>query len=179
MDVIHSLQGHLLSGKQWIMPINKISSDELGFKTTTHHRCVHTRTDAKGTTLATLRQIDVFLIGTNNQVAAERLTKRIGKKVKHKLEEELSIKFFGSAKDCNGSHITWRDNSISMSSKSDIERMLKTHCCDVNCPKPCKDRETDGHLVSPVPVDCLSRMCLGEGCTKKGMVEHATLEKKQ
>ena len=40
MEVLHSLQGHPLSGKQWMKLIDDILLNKLGFKTTTHDRCI-------------------------------------------------------------------------------------------------------------------------------------------
>ena len=58
--------------------------------------------------------------------------------------------------------------------------MLKTHGWDKESPdssKPCSDGETEGHLVSPMPVDCLTWVCKEEGF-KEGTVEHSVVEKK-
>ena len=59
--------------------------------------------------------------------------------------------------------------------------MLKTHQWDAESPessKPCKDGETKGHLVSPVPAGCFNRVCQEEGL-KEGTAEHGVLEKKK
>ena len=57
---------------------------------------------------------------------------------------------------------------------------MKTHGWDKefpDCPKPCKDGETKGNLVPPLPADCLAWVCEKEGF-KEGTMEHTILEKK-
>ena len=82
--------------------------------------------------------------------------------------------------DCDGVDIKQFNDSISMSSEGHIEQMLKTHGWDnesSDCPKPCKDGETKGHLIASPPVDHLT--CIHEGGGfKEGIVEHSMLEKK-
>ena len=59
MEVLHSLQEHPSSGKQWMKMIDKILIDDLGFSTTTHDQCVCKRTDSEGT-VTIPRQDDDF-----------------------------------------------------------------------------------------------------------------------
>ena len=141
MKVSHSLQRHPLSGKLWMGMIDKILIDDLGFSTTAHDQCIHKRTDPEGTILI-LRQVDDFLIGTTDESIAERITKRIGKRVKFQHEENLPMTFLGLAEDCNGVNVEQFNNLIPMSSKGYIERMLKTHGWNKespDSPKPCRD----------------------------------------
>ena len=49
MEVSLSLQGHPLSGKQWMKMMDKIPIDDQGFSTTMLNRCVHKRTHSEGT----------------------------------------------------------------------------------------------------------------------------------
>ena len=82
MEIPHSLQGHPLSGKQWMKMTDENSIDDSGFSTTAHSRCIACkRTDLKGVILI-LQQVDDFLIGTTGQATAERITQKIGEKVK-------------------------------------------------------------------------------------------------
>ena len=47
-----------------------------------------------------------------------------------------------------------------------------------DCPKPCKDGETKGHLISPVPADCLTCICKEKAKNWRGAVERTVLETK-
>ena len=76
--------------------------------------CVNTRINAEGTILV-LRKVDDIPIYNTDQAAAERLTKRIGEKVKFEHEEELPIKYLCLAEDYNGVDINQCDDSILMS----------------------------------------------------------------
>ena len=49
MEVAHSLQGHALSGKQWMKMIDKILIDNPSFTATTHGRLICKRTDLEET----------------------------------------------------------------------------------------------------------------------------------
>ena len=125
--------------------------------------------------------MDDFLIGTTDEALAKKLTKRIGEKVKFKHEKDLPITFLGLVEDYNGCEIKQYKDSILMSSRAYIERLLKTHGWEQESPSakpPCKDGETDGHLYSPLPADCLSKIFTEEG-PKEGTIEHAILEKQQ
>ena len=85
MEVLRSLQGHLLSGEQWMKMIDRISIDDSGFATTTCEQCMCKRTDSEGT-VPILRQADDFLIGTIDKAIAGRITERIGEGVKFQHE---------------------------------------------------------------------------------------------
>ena len=126
MEVLHSLQGHPLSGKQWMKMIDKIPINDISFSTTAHDRCIHKRTDSEGTILI-LRQVDDFLIGTTDKSIAERITKRVGEQVKFQHEENLPTTFLGLAEDCDGADVKQFNESVLMSSKGHVKQMLKTH----------------------------------------------------
>ena len=180
MEVLHSLQGHLLSGEQWMKMIEKISIDDSGFSITAHNWCIHKRTDAEVAILIS-RQVDDILIGTTDKAIAERITERIGKRVKFQHEENLPITFLGLlVEDCDGVDIKQFNDSILMSSKGNIERMLKSHGWDKEFPenpKSCKDGETEGHLVSL----CQQNVSLGSAKkkdSKKALWSTASLKRK-
>ena len=82
--------------------------------------------------------------------------------------------------DHDGADIKQFNDSILMSSKECIKRTPKTHGWNKDSSdslKPCKDGETEGHPVSPMPADCLDRVHEEDGF-KEGTVEHTILEKK-
>ena len=167
MKVSHSLQRHPLSGKLWMGMIDKILIDDLGFSTTTHDLCIHKRTDSEGTILIP-REVDDFLIGTTDKFIAERITERIGKQVKFQYEENPPTTFLGLAEDHDGADVRQFNDSIPMQSKGCAKWMLKTHGWDKESPdgpKPCKDKEKEGHSVSPMPAECLTRIHKEDGAT--------------
>ena len=181
MEVLDSLQGHPLSGRQWMCMIDDILLNKLGFHTTTHNRCIHKKVTKQGDTVFSSRQVDDILIAAKTQATAESITKRIGECVRFKHEKELPVTFEGIVAHHDGCDVSQFKDSVSLSSKSHIERMLKTHGWERESPnaKPtCKDGETDGHLVSPLPADCLSKLFSKVG-PNEGTTEHAALEKKQ
>ena len=116
MEVLHSLQGCPLSGKQWMKMIDKISIDDLGFSTNTHDGCIHKRSDLEGT-IFILRQADDFPIETTDQAVAKGITRRIGERVKFQHEENLPITFLGLVEDHNGADIRQFNDSILVSAK--------------------------------------------------------------
>ena len=173
MEVLHSLHGHLLSGEQWMKMIDEILINDPGFSATTHDQCIHKRTDSCQT-VSILRQVDDFLAGTSDKSIAERIAGKIGKQVKFHHEENPPNTFLGLVEDCNGVDVKL------MSAKGHIERMPKTHGWgkeSPDCPKPCRDDETKGNLVSPMPADCITWIQGKEGF-KEGTVEHSVLENK-
>ena len=132
------------------------------FNTTTHDGTICKRNDSEGTILV-LRQADDFPIDTTDQAIAERITKQIGGRVKFQHEENLLMIFLGLVGNHSGADIRQFNKSILMSSKKCINHMLKTcgwHEESLDCPKPCKDCETEGH---PVSADCLTQVHKEEG----------------
>ena len=57
LPVKHCLQGHPESGKMWMHFIDNILIKEMGFKTTTHDRCIY-RTVRDGQVIYLLRMVD-------------------------------------------------------------------------------------------------------------------------
>ena len=124
--------------------VDKISINDLGFLTTTHDGCICKRTTSEGT-ISIPRQVDDCLIGTTDKSIVERITKRIGKRVWFQHEENPPITFLGLAEDHNGVDIRQFNDSVPMSSKGCIKRILKIRGWDKessNSHKHCKDGET-------------------------------------
>ena len=51
LPIIHSLQGHPTSGRNWMHLIDKILIEKMGFRTTTHDGCVYIRGKGKDLTM--------------------------------------------------------------------------------------------------------------------------------
>ena len=85
--------------------------EDPGFQSTTHDRCIHKRTNLEGTILV-LRQVDDFLIGTEDEWTANRLTKRIGAKVKFKHKKDPPVTFMGLVVTA----MVWKSNSAMIQS---------------------------------------------------------------
>ena len=86
-----------------------------------------------------LRQMDNFRLVITSKKAARDLFHDIGVKIKFPIEVESNIILFevlGLVKDCNGVNIIQAPNYIEMSSKSYIDRLLKSHGLDALSPKP-------------------------------------------
>lgn len=62
LPVYHALQGHPESGKMWMNMIDNILIKEMGFRTTTHDRCIYHRVLTDGSVQLMLHQVDDFLL---------------------------------------------------------------------------------------------------------------------
>ena len=124
MEVLHSLQGHPLSGKQWMETTDETSIDDLEFSTTTHDGHVCKRGNLEGTAL-TLRQVDDSPIGTTSESTVKRVTRRFGERVKSQHKEDPRITFLGLINNSNGVDIKWLNNLVLESSKGCVEQMLQ------------------------------------------------------
>ena len=70
LPVLHALQGHLESGKQWMWMIDEIFIHQMGFQTTTHSRCVYRQVLSDGFMQLMLRQVDDFLLACDLEQTA-------------------------------------------------------------------------------------------------------------
>lgn len=68
--MLHALQGHLESGKQWMWMIDEIFIHQMGFQTTTHSRCVYRQVLSDGFMQLMLRQVDDFLLACDLEQTA-------------------------------------------------------------------------------------------------------------
>ena len=120
LPVKHALQGHPKSGKMWMKMIDNILIKELGFRTTTHDRCIYLQ-ERDGEIQLLLRQVDNFMLGTTSKKAARDLFNNIGIKIQFQSEKEANIvpfEFLGVVKDYNGVNIKQTPDYIEMLSKS-------------------------------------------------------------
>ena len=90
----------------------------MGFKTTTHDRCVYGRVLSDGLVQLMLRQVDDFLLACASEEIAKQIFDTIGRKIQFDSEKERNIipfKYLGVVKDYNGCDITQTPNDINMS----------------------------------------------------------------
>ena len=107
IPVLHSLQGHLESGKMWMQLIDRILVKELEFKTTTKDRCIYIK-KIKGRTILLLRQVDHFWYTYTNKQVAKNIYNLIGTKIQFQSEQEkgdLLFEYLGLVKDYNGTDL--------------------------------------------------------------------------
>ena len=104
LPVNHALQGHPESGKMWMKMINEILINQLGFRTTTHDRCIYIR-EKDGQVQLILRQIDDFCAAMTSEKASRNLFNDIGIKIQFPKEKEdgtIPFEFLGIVTDYNG-----------------------------------------------------------------------------
>ena len=129
LPVHHALQGHPESGKMWMKMIDKILINQLGFRTTTHDRCIYIR-ERDGQVQLLLRQIDDFCTGMTSEKAARDLFNNIDVKIQFLSEKEdgkIPFEFLGVVTDYNSVDIIQTPDYIKMSCKNYILRLLKSH----------------------------------------------------
>lgn len=175
LPITHSLQGHPTSGRNWMHLIDKILIDEMGFKTTTHNRCIQVRGEGDNLALL-LRQVDDMLMGTDGIEMAKEMSDKTGKHTKFDHEEDLPMPFLGLAHDYNGVDIEQYSDCIHKSSKSHIERLLKTHGWEKESPKLELETDAPKRPIAPISPDCLHSICKAKGPVE-GTIEHQILEK--
>ena len=105
LPVYHALQGHPESGKQWMNMIDNVLIKEMGFRTTTHDRCIYRRITSDGKIQLMLRQVDDFLLACNSEDTAKEVFQFIGNAIRFDVEKEsvtIPFEFLGIVKDYNG-----------------------------------------------------------------------------
>ena len=148
--------------------IDKVLINKLGFTTTTHDRCIYKRGSGDNEILL-LRQVDDISIATRSKQVAEALTQSIGLHVKFPQEDEIPIKFLGLTTEFNGVDIHQYRDSICISSKSYIKRLLITHGWDT------EEKHPSRKAASPLPTDAIKIMFSNIG-PREGTDEHSALE---
>ena len=141
LPVKHALQGHPKSRKMWMKMIDEILIKELGFRTTTHNRCIYLQ-ERNGEIQLLLRQDDDFMLGTTSEKAARDLFNNIGVKIQFPSEKKTYMvpnKFLGVVKDYNKVDVKQIPNYIDMLCKSYLLWLLKSHGWDTISSKQLPD----------------------------------------
>ena len=97
--------------------IDRILIKDMGFKTTTHDRCVYRRVLSDGSVQLMLRQVDDFLLACASEEIAKQIFDTIGRKIQFDSEKERNIipfEYLGVVKDYNGCDITQTPDYIEM-----------------------------------------------------------------
>ena len=103
--------------------IDNILIKELGFRTTTHNRCIYLQ-ERDGEIQLLLQQVDDFMLGITSKKAVRDLFNNIGIKIQFPSKAESDIipfKFLGVVKDYNGVDIIQTPDYIKISSKINID----------------------------------------------------------
>ena len=116
--------------------------------------------------------MDDILIGTETEASAKVISDKIGSYVKFDHEKEIPITFVGMVNDHNGVDIEQHADCIHVTSKSHIERLLKTHGWETESPKSIIDDGSLKRPIAPISPDCLQTICLEKG-PAEGTVEHS------
>ena len=123
LPIDHALQGHPESGKMWMHFIDNILIKEMGFKTTTHDRCIYRKvTDDE--VVYILRQINDCIAQTKREETAKIIFNIIGTKMRFASKEKKGIipfEYLGGVKDYNGVDIKQTSHYIGMSCESYIK----------------------------------------------------------
>ena len=125
----HALQGHPESGKMWMHFIDNILIKEMGFKTTTHDRCIY-RKVIDDEAVYILRQIDDCICQCKREETAKNIFNIIGTKMRFESEEEKGIipfEYLGIVKDYNGVDLKQTSHYIGMSCESYIKHLYRSH----------------------------------------------------
>ena len=99
----------------------------MGFRTTTHDRCIYCKV-VFGEPVFLLRQVDDILLASKDQKIAQNITNLICTKLQFETEKEegiLPIKFMGIVSDNIGIDINQTTDYIEMSSESYLKRLFR------------------------------------------------------
>jgi hypothetical protein len=149
-QVLHALQVHPKSGCLWEVHIGKILH-ELEFITTIHDWSIYCTT-VDGKPVLLLWQVDDFAMACPSKDVAWSIYGKIGKMLQLPSELEPPFKYLGLLHDFNGLDVHQYSDSITISSTSYIEHILKTHGWMT------PSAEGSEHHNSPLPVDAVTLM---------------------
>ena len=135
----------------------------MGFRHTTHERCLYTGT-IDGKKVLVCRQVDDFAIGSESA--------EINAKFIAKVNEYVTTNNQGQARVYNGVDIIQTRDYIKVSCETYIDRVLQTHGWETPGPK-----ESDRHDSVPMKSDAVPPLFESEG-PKEGTPEYAELERK-
>ena len=112
--------------------IDNILIKEMGFKTTTHDRCIY-RKVIDDEVVYILQQIDNCIAQTKCKETVKNIFNIIGTKMRFASKEKKGIipfEYLGIVKDYNGVDIKQTSHYIDMSCESYIKRLYKSHDWD-------------------------------------------------
>jgi len=120
LPVNHALQGHPESPRLWEKHINGILM-RMGFKHTTHERCIYYKTTALGEFVLILRQVDDFSIASMTQMLSDSIIEEIGDNM------IVPLNRLGLIKKFNGVDILQTRDYVKVSCETYITRILEAH----------------------------------------------------
>jgi hypothetical protein len=119
LPVKHALQGHPEAPRLWEKHIVKIL-DDLGFKSTTHEKCIYQKT-IQGKKVLFLRQVDDFAVACVDDAITREVIKQVGARLTVPLHDlGLLTKF-------NGVDILQTRDYIKISCESFLDKVITHH----------------------------------------------------
>jgi hypothetical protein len=122
LPVKHALQGHPEAPRLWEKHIVKIL-DELGFKSTTHEKCIYQKT-IDGEKVLFLRQVDDFAVACRQPAIAKEIIRKVGNRLTVPLHD------LGTLKKFNGVDILQTRDYIKISCESFLDKVIAQHGWD-------------------------------------------------
>jgi hypothetical protein len=119
LPVNHALQGHPEAPRLWEKHIVKILAD-LGFKSTTHERCIYQKT-IDGEKVLFLRQVDDFAVACKDPAISKEVIRQVGERLTVPLHD------LGILNKFNGVDILQSRDYIKLSCESFLSKVITQH----------------------------------------------------
>jgi hypothetical protein len=119
LPVNHALQGHPEAPRLWEKHIVAIL-DKMGFKSTTHERCVYQKT-VDGEKVLFLRQVDDFAVACRQKEISKEIIRNIGAQL------QVPLNDLGILKKFNGVDVLQTRDYTKIYCESFIDKVLKHH----------------------------------------------------
>jgi hypothetical protein len=119
LPVNHALQGHPEAPRLWEKHIVKIL-DKLGFKSTTHEKCIYQKTVA-GEKVLFLRQVDDFAVSCRDTEISKEIIRQVGAQL------QVPLNDLGTLNKFNGLDILQTRDYVKIYCESFLDKVLKGH----------------------------------------------------
>ena len=120
VKVQHAIQGHPEAPRLWQIFIDDILIDKMGFRHTTHEKCLYVKT-VDGNDVYILRQVDDVAIASDTKETAEAIITEIGSYMKSPIKHEGVTELF------NGIDISQTRDYIKIHCNTYLDRVFKRH----------------------------------------------------
>jgi hypothetical protein len=119
LPVKHALQGHPEAPRLWEKHIVKILAD-LGFKSTTHEKCIYQKTVA-GEKVLFLRQVDDFAVSCRDTEISKEIIRQVGARL------QVPLNDLGTLTKFNGLDILQTRDYVKIYCESFLDKVLTHH----------------------------------------------------
>ena len=120
VKVQHAIQGHPEAPRLWQIFIDGILIDKMGFRNTTHEKCLYVKC-INGENVYLLRQVDDVAIASKTKQTAEAVISEIGSYMKSPIKHEGLTELF------NGVDVQQTRDFIKVHSDTYLQRVVKRH----------------------------------------------------